>query len=185
MADHLPAAILNSRYYYRMSSGDKRAQMVFVDDLEKTYSMMMSRALKAKKDEESGQERIQLVAEDPSQTISFNVPDGPPPENIKLEGPGSEGLDLEEVRNALQRRWDIFNNFDEDLRKALKTNKLEEVNDVLGDMDVEKAEDVVKLLEIAGILSFSQSGIVDQTGRGPETEAAVEEVVEADADKVD
>lgn len=153
--------------------------MVFDNDMEGTYNMMLQRAEKAKEDEESPRERIQLVAEDPAQRIRFNVPDGPPPETVKLEGPGTEGLDPEEVKKALQARWDIFQSFDPDLQKALKRGRLEGVNAVLGDMDVPRAEEVVKLLEIAGILSFSTSDIIDRTkeGKGDE-EATVEEITE-------
>lgn len=156
-----------------MFSGNKTARMVFDKDFLDTYNMMLGRAEKAREDEQK--ERIQLVAEDPSQTISFNVPDGPPPAEIRLEGPGTEGLDPVEVREALQRRWDIFEGFPAELQTALKGGKLDDVNDVLGDMDVEEAEDIVKLLEIAGILSFSRQGIVDQTGHDATTDAKEEE----------
>ncbi|KAG8892662.1 hsp90 co-chaperone Cdc37 [Tulasnella sp. 408] len=153
-----------SLFFKRMFSGDPRARQVFDNDFKETFNMMMTRADNAKKEDES-KERIQLVAEDPSSTITFNVPEGPPPENIKLEGPGTEDLDPEEVRKALQARWDIFESFPVVLKNALKTGKLDAVNDVLGDMEVAEAEEVVKFLEIAGILSFSKSGVVDETGK--------------------
>lgn len=175
-----PAGGLNNiEYVYRMFSGDPRARQVFDNDLKETFNMMMSRAENAKKEEES-KERIQLVAEDPGSTITFNVPEGPPPENIKLEGPGTENLDPEEVRKALQARWEIFESFPEVFKNALKTGKLDAVNDVLGDMEVTEAEEVVKFLEIAGILSFSKSGVVDETAKkddaaAPEGSAAAGE----------
>lgn len=148
-----------------MTSGDPRALGVFDKDLNDTFKMLLDRAADAQKEEAAGgQERIQLVAEDPSQTISFNVPDGPPPEDIKIEGPGTENLDPEEVKQALQRRWEIFEGFEEDMQEALKTGSLEKVNDVLGDLEVPRAEEIVRLLDIAGILSFSRKGVVDETG---------------------
>lgn len=166
-----------SLFFKRMFSGDPRARQVFDNDLKETFNMMMSRAENAKKEEE-GKERIQLVAEDPGSTITFNVPEGPPPENIKLEGPGTENLDPEEVRKALQARWEIFESFPEGFKAALKTGKLDAVNDVLGNMEVTEAEEVVKFLEIAGILSFSKTGVVDETGKkdaaAPEGSAAGE-----------
>ena len=164
-----------------MFSGNAQARAVFDNDFEDTYRMMLSRASQASTDEE--RERIQLMAEDPTQTISFNVPDGPPPENIRLEGPGTEGLDVEEVKEALQRRWDIFDSFSDEMKKALKSGKLEEVNDVLGDMEVEPAEDVVQLLQIAGILSFSQEGIIDQTGKDKDVGEAGSSATAAGAEK--
>ena len=83
-----------------MVLGDKRAQSVFVKDVEDTYTHLVTRVLASQADDQTpgGAEQIQLVPENPNQTISFNVPDGPPPEHITLEGPGTEGMDLEEVR---------------------------------------------------------------------------------------
>ena len=77
-----------------MVSGDKRALKVFVDDVENTYEHLVNR-VKINKEESQNEsrEQIQLVPENPDQTISFNVPDGPPPENLVLEGPGTEGLE--------------------------------------------------------------------------------------------
>ena len=77
------------------------------------------------------------------------MPEGPPPEHLELEGPGTEDLDIEDVRKALQMRWDVFQSFDEPLQNALKSQSLDEVNKVLGSMSVERAEDVVKLLDVA------------------------------------
>jgi cell division cycle protein 37 len=154
-----------------MVSGDKRAQTVFVKDVEDTYTHLVTRVLASQTSEiPGGAEQIQLVPENPSQTISFNVPDGPPPENITLEGPGTEGMDIEEVRNALQMRWDVFDGFSEDLKEALKSGKLEGVNKCLGDMSVQEAEEVVRLLDVGGILSFAEGGIRDETGKGGEEE---------------
>ncbi|KAF9450581.1 hsp90-like protein [Macrolepiota fuliginosa MF-IS2] len=155
-------------FFKKMISGDKRAETVFLEDLEKTYNHLAERVKITQAEASSGKEQIQLVAEDPSMSISFNVPDGPPPENLKLEGPGTEDLDVEQVRQALQMRWDIFTSFPDNLQNALKIGKLEKVNQVLGDMDVQEAEDVVQKLDMAGILSFSEKGIRDITGRGEE-----------------
>ena len=90
-------------------------------------------------------------------------PDGPPPENLTLEGDGSEDLDVEKVREFLQKRWDIFDAFPKNLKKALATKNLEEVNRVLGRMSVEEGEETVQKLDEAGILSFTSTDIVDKT----------------------
>ena len=110
-----------------MVSGDKRALKVFVDDVENAYEHLVNR-VKINKEESQNEsrEQIQLVPENPEQTISFNVPDGPPPENLVLEGPGTEGLDIEEVRKALQFRWDVFQGFTPDLQEALKSGGLDD-----------------------------------------------------------
>ena len=148
-----------------MINADPRAIMVFMKDVDDTYNHIVSR-VKANKEEEEAlsQEQIQLVPENPDAEISFNVPDGPPPENIKLEGPGTEGMNIVEVRKALQMQWDVFNGFEEDMKAALKSQKLDAVNKVLGSMKIVDAERIVELLQVSGILSFSESGIRDQTG---------------------
>lgn len=61
----------------------------------------------------------------------------------------------DQVRIFLQRKWDIFQQFPEKLQTALKTEKLDEVNKVLGKMKVAEAENVVELMQEGGMLSFS------------------------------
>jgi len=146
-----------------MVSGDKRALKVFEDDVERTYEHVVSRVKISQEEATQGREQIQLVPENPNTTISFNVPDGPPPENLILEGEGTESLDIEEVRKALQMRWDIFQTFPTELQEALKAGGLDGVNKVLGDMEVADAEMIVNSLDVAGILNFAEGGIRDQT----------------------
>lgn len=149
-----------------MINADPRAVSVFRKDVDDTYNHIVTRVKVNKEEEEAlsqGAEQIQLVPENPDAEVSFHVPDGPPPETIKLEGPGTEGLDPVEVRKALQMQWETFDGFEEDMKDALKSQKLESVNKVLGAMKIEEAESVVQLLQISGILSFSESGIRDET----------------------
>ena len=151
-----------------MIASDPRATGVFEKDVADTYAHLVERVRISKAEEEAaaGGEQIQLVAENPDTKIGFNVPDGPPPEQLQLEGPGFENVSVEEVRKALQMQWDIFSGFDERLQAALKAQSIEEVNKVLGAMKVSEAEEVVRLLDISGILSFSEGGIRDETGKG-------------------
>ncbi|KAH8113509.1 hsp90-like protein [Phellopilus nigrolimitatus] len=155
-------------FFKRMTSGDPRAEAVFLKDVEDTHAHIITRVKAAKEEEAAaianGGEQIQLVPENPDQHISFIVPDGPPPQDLRLEGPGMEDLDIEEVRKALQLRWDVFDGFSDDLKEALRSQSLEEVNKVLGKMKVEDAENVVGLLDTGGILNFAEGGIRDQTG---------------------
>ncbi|KAF9485816.1 hsp90-like protein [Pholiota conissans] len=157
-------------FFKKMVSGDKRALKVFIDDVESTYKHLVERVrVNAEERKASeGREQIQLVPENPDQTISFNIPDGPPPENLVLEGPGTEGLDIEQVRRALQFRWDVYQSFPEELQEALKKGGLDDVNEVLGDMDVVEAEGLVNSLDAAGILNFAEGGIRDQTAEKKE-----------------
>lgn len=151
-----------------MMSPDGRAAYVFLNDVLTTYGRIAERAgvlAQQHRAENEGTEQIQLMAEDPNTVISFDVPDGPPPEHITIEGEGAETMDVHHVRAWLQRRWDIFQNFDPAFREALQTKQLERVNAVLGRMPVEQAEVVVQELDQAGILNFSSTAVRDETGR--------------------
>ncbi|KAI0755236.1 hypothetical protein C8Q80DRAFT_1143839 [Daedaleopsis nitida] len=164
-----------SMFFRKMISGDPRATSVFEKDVRDTYAHLVERVRISKAEESAaGGEQIQLVPENPDVSISFNVPDGPPPEKLELEGPGFEGISVEDVRKTLQMRWDVFTAFDERLQAALKGGSLDAVNKVLGAMKVEEAEEVVRLLDVAGILNFSEGGIRDETGR-TDTDSADEE----------
>jgi cell division cycle protein 37 len=164
-----------------MVAGGQSAQAIFRKDVEDTYQHIVRRVEITKVEESEAAaagEQIQLVAENPDTTISFNVPDGPPPENLVLEGPGTEGMDIEDVRKALQMRWDLFCGLPKDLQEALKTGDLAAVNKVLGNMPVSEAENAVKALDMGGILSFAEEGIRDETGR-----AEVDEAEDGDIDE--
>ncbi|WFD00443.1 hsp90 co-chaperone Cdc37 [Malassezia yamatoensis] len=157
-----------SLFFKRMMSQDGRAAFVFLNDVLSTYQQISRRAeTLASQSQEQGEgtEQIQLMAEDPSTVISFDVPDGPPPENITLEGEGAETMDIDQVKSWLQRRWDIFNGFRPELREALSSNQLDQVNKVLGAMPVPEAEQVVQDLDQAGILNFRSTEIRDETHR--------------------
>lgn len=145
-----------------MIADDKRARSVFVKDVEDTYEHLVRRVQAS----QEGNEQIQLVPENPNQKITFNVPEGPPPADLRLEGPGTEDMDIEEVRQVLQTRWDIFSQFDPKFQEALKEGELDGVNRVLGAMDVKTAEEMVNLLDMAGILNFGEGGVRDETGKG-------------------
>jgi cell division cycle protein 37 len=141
-----------------MQQAGPKAEAVFQNDVNDTYARMEKRCAEIKKEAEASgdvdREQIQLVAEDPSTTIGFNIPDGPPPENLVLEGEGVQDLDVNEVKAFLQRKWDIFQSFSEEMKTALKTEKLDEVNKVLGKLSVAEAERVVELMQEGGMLSF-------------------------------
>jgi len=161
-------------FFHKMINADPRALAVFLKDVDDTYAHIVERARIAEAEEaavaQQTGEQIQLVPENPDAKIGFNVPDGPPPEHITLEGPETENMDIGEVRKALQIQWDVFNSFADNMKEALKSQNLDKVNKVLGAMEVSDAEEVVKLLEVSGILSFADSGIRDETGKVPAIE---------------
>lgn len=165
----------------RMMSGNPAPQKAFMDDVDRMYTGIKERAAKARQEQNEGRETIQLAVQDPDSTtvISFNIPDGPPPpedKELKIEWDGDDGgeIDVEQVRAWLKRRWEIWQGFSKKLRRALKTKELEKVNDVLGDMSVEEAEKVVGELQEAGILSFVEGGVRDETPAGLAAKAAEE-----------
>lgn len=141
---------------------------VFEKDVNDTYNTICDRAAKAKEEDAKAgtRETIQLMCEEPGTEIQFNVPDGPPPENITLEGEGIEHLDPVQVRAALMRRWEIFQAFTPEMQRALKNQSLEQVNIQLEKMEVADGEEVVKLLDASGILSFASTDIRDETQGG-------------------
>ncbi|KAK7048437.1 Hsp90 co-chaperone Cdc37g [Favolaschia claudopus] len=141
-------------FFKKMIAGDRRAEAVFMDDVEKTYAHLASR-VKRSQDEakQGGRETIMLASENEGD-ITFNVPSGPPPDELVL------------VRKALQFRWDVFQGLPDNLRAALQTEELTEVNKVLGDMEVAEAEEILSTLDMAGIIPFSESGVRDETPAG-------------------
>lgn len=146
--------------------GHHAALSVFFKDVEDTYAHL-KRRVEASRDEMKASEReqVQLVASDPSMSISFSVPDGPPPAELVLDE-SLKDMDVKEVRKALQMRWDIFDGFPPKLKEALKENSLENVNKVLAKMDVAEAENVVHLLSSSGIMDVADGGEVrDMTGK--------------------
>ena len=64
-------------------------------------------------------EQMQLVAQGEGTEIRFTMPDGPPPAELKLEGPGLENVSVEDVRKYLTTQWEVFEAFPEALKAAL------------------------------------------------------------------
>ncbi|GAP89621.2 putative cell division cycle protein 37 [Rosellinia necatrix] len=89
-------------------------------------------------------EQIQLHTVEPGTEIKINIP----PEN----GEGEAG----------RHEREIFESFAPDMRKALESGSLDKVNEVLGNMKVPEAEEVVGLLSQAGIISLEEQ-IIDAT----------------------
>jgi cell division cycle protein 37 len=129
-------------FFKRISTPGHQAQEVFHKDVQDTYLRIKTRAreivMQRAKDEaegkggEGGVEQIQLHAVEPGTVINIRIPEA-----------GSEDAEAKRGR-------EIFEGFTPDMRRALETGKLDEVNKVLGEMGVEEAEDVVgKLGEVS------------------------------------
>jgi cell division cycle protein 37 len=89
-------------------------------------------------------EQIQLQAVEPGTEIHINVP--------------SKDSDDELEKQARA----IFDTFPPNFQKALESGSLDKVNEVLGMMSVEEAEEVVTQLGDSGMLDMRQ-GVIDGT----------------------
>jgi cell division cycle protein 37 len=118
-------------FFKRISTPGHQAQGVFGKDVQDTYTRirMRAREINAQRNAEGGEagvEQIQLQAVEPGTVINITIP----------------GPEEEEARA-------IFESFKPEMKKALESGKLDEVNKVLGKMKVDEAEDLVaKLSEV-------------------------------------
>lgn len=127
-------------FFKRITTPGHQAQEVFYKDVQDTYGKIKTRAreiaLQRARDAAEGRnteavEQIQLHAVEPGTVINIRIP----PENSDdpAERAGRE----------------IFDSFKPEMKKALETGSLDEVNKVLGAMKVEEAEELVgKLGEV-------------------------------------
>ncbi|KAI3401241.1 hypothetical protein diail_11947 [Diaporthe ilicicola] len=140
-------------FFKRIMTKGHQAQDVFFKDVQDTYLKIRTRAAEINKEraasgsglaEGEGVEQIQLHAVEPGTVINIQVPpaDSPDPET-------------QEARR-------IFEAFSPDMRKALESGSLDQVNKVLGNMKVDEAEDLVGKFGEAGVLSLEQE-IIDAT----------------------
>jgi cell division cycle protein 37 len=126
-------------FFKRMTTPGHQSQGMFAKQVAEMYTQIRNRT-KAIKDAKEGEvEQIQLHAVEPGTVINIKIP----------------SADAEEESEKKGR--EIFESFGKDLRAALETGSLDEVNKVLGNMPVAEAEDVVAKL---GEVSFAQSSTV-------------------------
>jgi hypothetical protein len=119
--------------FFKRIGSKGQAHDVFFQDVQDTYAKIRTRTREIAKQrleegDKGGVEQIQLHAVEPGTVISISIPE---------EGSSDEGM-----RQARA----IFEGFKPELRRALETGSLDEVNKVLGDMAIEEAEEVVGLL---------------------------------------
>ncbi|KAF4121339.1 cell division cycle protein 37 [Geosmithia morbida] len=146
-------------FFRRITTRGHQAQEVFAKDVQDTYmrirnrsrEIVRERALEKERGADAGVEQIQLHAMEPGTVINIRIPPAVPDDQ-----PDGEGV--EEARRARA----IFESFKPDMRKALESESLDEVNKVLGEMSVEEAEEIVNLFGEANILSLEEQ-IIDAT----------------------
>jgi len=160
-------------FFKRVTTPGHQAQKLFLDDVNTTYARIRSRtrelAEQRKRDEAEGTggvEQIQLHAVDPNTRINIVVPS---------ENPADD--DEREARK-------IFETFPPGLQRALKTGSLDRINEVLGKMSVEEAEEVVEQLGNAGMLSLEQGVIDATTEEGKAQMAEIERTGQMPGDRV-
>lgn len=113
----------------RMIEHIQPAEQGFLKDVHDTYAHVVRRVEETKPEPTtSDRETIQLVPESDIADIAWFIPEGPPPEDLVLEGPGTEDLDVEEVREVLQTQWSIYQSLSNPVQEALQAHSLDRLN---------------------------------------------------------
>ena len=135
-------------FFKRIQTQGHQARKLFLDDVNNTYARIRSRTAELAKQqaEEGDKEQIQLHAVDPGTKINIVTP---PP------------LDQCQTDDEKASR-EIFETFPPGLQRALESGSLDRVNEVLGKMSVDEAEQVVEQLGNGGMLSL-EGGVIDAT----------------------
>lgn len=135
-------------FFKRIQTPNHQARKLFLDDVNSTYARIRSRTaeLAKQRDEEGDKEQIQLHAVDPGTSINIVTP------------PPLDKCQSDEERASRQ----IFESFPPGLQRALESGSLDKVNEVLGKMSVDEAEQVVEQLGNGGMLSLEE-GVIDAT----------------------
>lgn len=154
-------------FFKRITTKGHQAQEVFSKDVADTYNRIKTRATELAKEEAEGKhqegvEQIQLHAVEPGTEIHINIPQPNSEEEIEIEA----------------RK--IFESFPPGMQRALESGSLDKVNEVLGKMSVEEAEDVVEKLSNGGMLSL-QEGVIDATNE--EGQARLKQMEEEERQK--
>lgn len=144
----------------RITTPGHQAQKVFLDDVNSTYERIKNRtaelATKPADPSTGATEQIQLHAVDPGTQININIPQPGSSDPIEIKARG------------------IFEQFPPGLQRALESGQLDKVNEVLGKMSVEEAEEVVEKLGEGGMLSLERGVIDGTTEEGRERLAELE-----------
>lgn len=118
-------------FFARVTTPGHRAATVFNDDVRDTFNRVKNKAaeVKAREKEGSGEgagvEQIQLHAVNPGTEIVIRVPPADATDDAGREA----------------RR--VFESFSPEMRQAIESGSLDKVNEVLGRMKVEEAEELV------------------------------------------
>lgn len=140
-------------FFKRMTTPGHNAQKMFIDDVDKTYARLKTRVKELAEEKANtkdsgetpgGVEQIQLHAVEPGTEIHINIPQPNSSDPIEI---------------AAREKFEAF---PPGLQRALESRSLDKVNEVLGKMSVEEAEEVVGHMGENGMLSMEQ-GVIDGT----------------------
>ncbi|KAK4232729.1 Cdc37 N terminal kinase binding-domain-containing protein [Achaetomium macrosporum] len=129
-------------FFKCMTTPGHRAREDFQKDLAKRFQKIRSMARRDSKQKVVEQVQLYPVSEDSS---------------IRIRVPPAGSQDEKEKRGR-----EIFEQFSPEMRAALESASLEEINKVLAEMAVPEAEKMVSLLDEAGCLHIEE-GIIDAT----------------------
>ncbi|KAL7798466.1 hypothetical protein V8C37DRAFT_204029 [Trichoderma ceciliae] len=153
-------------FFKRITTKGHKAQDIFYKDVQETYMRIKNRSLEiiAERAKEPAEdvEQIQLHAVDPGTTI-----------HIKIPVADAEDADAQAARK-------IYESFDPQMKKALESGDLDEVNKVLGNMKLDDAEELVNLFGEANILSLEEELIDATTEEGQRQLREMEAAAAAD-----
>jgi cell division cycle protein 37 len=153
-------------FFKRITTQGHQAQKVFLTDVNDTYNRIKTRAAELNKEkgqDPAGVEQIQLHAVDPDTQIHIVVPQA----------------NSDDPTEVAARK--IFDTFPPGLQRALESASLDKVNEVLGKMSVDEAEEVVEKLGEGGMLSLEE-GVIDATNE--EGQARLKELEQENRERV-
>lgn len=153
-------------FFKRITTPGHQAQKVFLTDVNETYNRIKTRAAELNKEkgqDPAGVEQIQLHAVDPDTQIHIVVPQA----------------NSDDPTEVAARK--IFDTFPPGLQRALESASLDKVNEVLGKMSVDEAEEVVEKLGEGGMLSLEE-GVIDATNE--EGQAKLKELERENRERV-
>ncbi|KAK4502977.1 hypothetical protein PRZ48_006404 [Zasmidium cellare] len=136
-------------FFQRVQTPNHQARKLFLDDVNSTYDRIRTRTAELSREaqEQGGdKEQIQLHAVDPNTTINIVTP------------PPLDQCQSDDEKSSRQ----IFDTFPPGLQRALESGSLDKVNEVLGKMSVDEAEQIVEQLGDGGMLSLEE-GVIDGT----------------------
>lgn len=149
-------------FFSKINNKGHPAYNAFIKDVDFTVNHIKQRSqviANERSTEQENVEQIQLHAVDPNTEIIVNVPDSSDPEAMN-----------------------VYNSFSQEMRSAIESKKLDEINKVLAELSVEDAEDMVKQFDQCGVLSVEEK-IYDATEWQREQEKLQQEEAEETSSK--